>query len=241
MIKQKWYLLLIFYTFLTYQLFIVSGLSGEYRILGKLTAEDGFFETIDFVGLFTVGVLFVTAFLRSGRLEHRLTHTLVKRLAYLGLALLFFFGAFEEISWGQRVFGVETPEIMRQVNVQGEINIHNLRLFGIHLGPSTRRGFHIFWFTMMVLVPLVSAIYDPARRWLDRLTPIFPWQFGIPFLLNYLLLRGIPIVTAYAYRGYHFTLEEIYESNAAVCFVVAALYLVFGMLNPRSSEYQGET
>lgn len=32
----------------------------------------------------------------------------------------------EEISWGQRFLGIETPEIIKAVNVQNEITIHNL-------------------------------------------------------------------------------------------------------------------
>lgn len=36
------------------------------------------------------------------------------------------FLALEEISWGQRIFGIETPETLKKSNVQGEINLHNL-------------------------------------------------------------------------------------------------------------------
>jgi len=32
----------------------------------------------------------------------------------------------EEISWGQRIIGMETPEFVKSVNVQNEINIHNI-------------------------------------------------------------------------------------------------------------------
>lgn len=40
--------------------------------------------------------------------------------------LAFVFGAGEEISWGQRILGIETPEFFRENNVQNEITIHNL-------------------------------------------------------------------------------------------------------------------
>lgn len=32
----------------------------------------------------------------------------------------------EEISWGQRIFGFETPELLQRYNLQKETNIHNL-------------------------------------------------------------------------------------------------------------------
>lgn len=41
------------------------------------------------------------------------------------VALLFI--ALEEVAWGQWLFGFETPEVLRGLNVQGETTIHNLR------------------------------------------------------------------------------------------------------------------
>jgi len=38
------------------------------------------------------------------------------------LTILIFF---EEISWGQRLFGFHTPEALRAFNRQGEFNLHN--------------------------------------------------------------------------------------------------------------------
>jgi len=37
--------------------------------------------------------------------------------------------AFEEISWGQRIFGIATPDCIKQINVQNEITLHNLLPF----------------------------------------------------------------------------------------------------------------
>lgn len=42
------------------------------------------------------------------------------------LALLFFFAAGEEISWGQRIFGVQSSEFFLEHNKQAETNLHNL-------------------------------------------------------------------------------------------------------------------
>jgi hypothetical protein len=44
--------------------------------------------------------------------------------ALLGLGL--FFLGMEEISWGQRLFGFRSPRTLENVNVQGEVNVHNL-------------------------------------------------------------------------------------------------------------------
>lgn len=90
-----------------------------------LLREDGAFETL------TAAFLF----LASG-----LAHLLATELRSLGrrkLAVLFWVGAglffvvgMEEISWGQRLLLLKTPEGLSKVNVQGELNLHNVE--GIH-------------------------------------------------------------------------------------------------------------
>src|SRR5690606_26277451 len=42
------------------------------------------------------------------------------------VALLALFGAGEEISWGQRIFDIETPAALKARNAQEELNLHNL-------------------------------------------------------------------------------------------------------------------
>ena len=48
------------------------------------------------------------------------------RLVCLLLALAAFFAAGEELSWGQRLFGFEPPELFLEENFQQELNLHNL-------------------------------------------------------------------------------------------------------------------
>lgn len=45
----------------------------------------------------------------------------------LGLILLLVF--LEEISWGQRLFDWPTPHLLSNSNIQGETNLHNIRVF----------------------------------------------------------------------------------------------------------------
>ena len=39
----------------------------------------------------------------------------------------------EEISWGQRIFGIESPEWFLKHNRQVETNVHNLVIYGVNL------------------------------------------------------------------------------------------------------------
>lgn len=86
---------------------------------GTLFLEDGAFEYL------TVLLLFVSAGLGVAASRRNLFTTGEKRLLwFFAVALVLL--AMEEMSWGQRILGIETPEALRTANVQGEINVHNL-------------------------------------------------------------------------------------------------------------------
>jgi hypothetical protein len=79
--------------------------------------EDHFFEWLTCIFFLAASaVIFSTYFKR-------------KNLFFLILGIVFLIGAGEEISWGQRIFGIETPETMEKINFQKEITIHNIYLF----------------------------------------------------------------------------------------------------------------
>lgn len=54
-------------------------------------------------------------------------------LTWAVLASLFFFAAGEEISWGQRIFGVQSGEFFLEHNKQAETNLHNMIVWGYNL------------------------------------------------------------------------------------------------------------
>ena len=87
----------------------------------QFTAEDGFVEWITSLTLFGAFCFSV----------HRLVtaHHLFGyrgKLVLLFIAAVCLFGAGEEISWGQRLFNIETPQAMMERNAQQELNLHNL-------------------------------------------------------------------------------------------------------------------
>ncbi|MBI3977132.1 MAG: hypothetical protein HY331_02995 [Chloroflexi bacterium] len=86
-----------------------------------LTAEDSPMEWLEF-GAYVVAAL---ASLRIARYLASAGQRLpVLLYALLVVACLFVAG--EEIAWGQRVFGLETPAGLRAMNHQGEITLHNI-------------------------------------------------------------------------------------------------------------------
>ena len=86
-----------------------------------LLAEDRVVEDLTFVAFLVASVL-------AARLAwiHRHEFQWWVWAVYLLLALAFFGIGMEELSWGQRRLGFETPEWLRDVNRQGETNLHNV-------------------------------------------------------------------------------------------------------------------
>lgn len=93
---------------------------------------------------------------------------------YLILSIGFAFICGEEISWGQRLFGIETPEYIAQYNQQGESNLHNtLNSQWIHL--------------LYIAVALYGMFgWHLVRRRVDWIVPNFSeWCLPNPSLFLY--------------------------------------------------------
>ena len=85
-----------------------------------LVWEDGLIENLTAVVFLLAGIMLFATSLAERRLFARCAYVLG------GVALALF--GFEEISWGQRIVGFETPGFLAGLNGQGEFNIHNIRV-----------------------------------------------------------------------------------------------------------------
>ena len=93
----------------------------EHPLYLLLVREDSVFEYL--TALIYFGGFGLALWLARGLLADR--ERLIASM-FATLAFLFLFVALEEISYGQRIFGVTTPEILAESNLQEEISIHNL-------------------------------------------------------------------------------------------------------------------
>ena len=131
-------------------LFLTLGIyfySTEYFAL-IYAREDGFVE------YGTALFLFVASFVLI--MNARSLKARGARLALgctLFYALLFFFAAGEEISWGQRIFGWETGETFQEINKQQETNVHNL------IVPTPWGDFHLAKTLFGPILTLIVLVY----------------------------------------------------------------------------------
>jgi hypothetical protein len=205
--------------------------------LDAITDEDALVETAGALSFLVASVLFFLCFLKSRGSNNFGLFRTGKNLFFLALALLFFFALGEEISWGQRLFGFQTPAYFDEANRQGELNIHNLEIFHGRKADRTQktgwqnllvmnRLFSLFWFSFCCVLPVLCAASKRIRTLVRTINiPIVPLFIGGLVFSNYLLAKlvGIPIVTD---RTTHHALVEITEANYAFLFAVLAWWFL---------------
>lgn len=148
-----------------------------------LIAEDSWGEYSTFV--FYAVALFLMVFLM-------LNNKTYFKPGYALISLCFLFMAMEEISWGQRIFGVPTPEVLGNINRQGEITLHNLvrinRLFRI---------LSIIILLWAIVLPWLIKKYEPVKRLVAKMgIPVcakYLWPF---FILSAFFIIGRPLPRA---------------------------------------------
>ncbi len=153
--------------------------------LTRMTDEDGLVENL---GAFCfLGAALVLA--RAGLLVRRAGQPRQGIwLLLLGALMLLCFA--EEVSWGQRFLGIETPEAWKQANRQGETNLHNLSFFGARF--TADRLFSLFWFGYCCALPAAVRLVPALRRLVARLgVPLVPLGIGACFLLNHAVQKAL--------------------------------------------------
>lgn len=142
--------------------------------------EDGVLEYFTALTLFAVAVLCLVRLVRD-RHAHGRAFVLTNSL----IILLMVFGAGEEISWGQRIFGVETGEFFLENNRQNETNLHNLTVRGVNINKL------IFGKVLVLFLVLFYLVLPPLYKRVARVQGLFDrfyipvpkWHHGVAMLV----------------------------------------------------------
>lgn len=92
-----------------------------YETFKQMYTEDGLFEYLTAFFFLVAAILFVLTPINFGKNLSGYMKFIIYTLAFLC-----FFTGMEEISWGQRIMGIETPKPLKELNYQQEITLHNL-------------------------------------------------------------------------------------------------------------------
>ena len=141
-----------------------------------LYAEDKIFEYMTALLLLVSSSIFLFMLFKTGKKEW---------LRILVLSILFlsaFFIGMEEISWGQRILGLQTPDYLSTINKKDEINLHNTI-------PDPYDD--IIYYSFYLILGLVFMSAESIKKWVKKhefwkkLIPLFPpvgfFYYGILF------------------------------------------------------------
>ncbi len=171
-------------TFLAFSIYLAKFNEPAFRY--EFTIEDGFIEGCTVIVLLTTMIVCARRFwaLRGVRSKLFLSVTAL-------LSLLCLFGAGEEISWGQRILGLETPDYLKERNAQGELGLHNL-VIEID-GEEVKINKLIFGTGLAIAFLIYLGVATPLYR-RNNLVRNFFNQIAAPMPRNYHIIGYVSIV-----------------------------------------------
>lgn len=165
---------------------------------GVYVREDGPLEWLTVVALLVGSVMNVY---RARILAPFRNKRFVAGLYFL--AVFFFFGLAEEISWGQRIwqawFDFKVPAFFLEYNSQGEMNLHNLRFGGVKINKlifGTFLGIGIVFY--FLILPTLYKKQEKVKQFIDSIA--FPLPRGY-HIVAYLCLAVIAELIAGGKKG----------------------------------------
>lgn len=96
---------------------------------------------------------------------------------FCGIILIIITG--EELSWGQHIFGFQTPGWLENVNAQSEINFHNLTVLTEPMAWITEISAYYLWMV------IIAAFYLNKNELLGIRLPSIPLALGLLLITSY--------------------------------------------------------
>jgi hypothetical protein len=177
----------------------------------KYVQEDGIVEWLTVLGL--LSGCFV-CFGRYFRLRKFKSGWYLFVTVALGLGL--FFVAGEEVSWGQRILGIQSSEFFQEKNAQGETNLHNLVVNGVKLNKLIFSiGLIILMTLYLIVVPLLFRYSNKMAIFIDQSAVPVPRAYQV---LSILVLFGITSLLPHEKRA------ELLEAGIGLLFYLIIQY-----------------
>jgi hypothetical protein len=198
----------------------------------SLVEEDSILEYLQFIFYFLTAVIAFKIFLQL-----KIGRRKLSAVIFFLFSLALFFVAFEEISWGQRILGFKTPENIKEINVQRELNLHNLFSYDLNRKVYIIVGIYGI-FSRLIVVKLLSKknknnllIFTPPFS----LVPYFLFLFVVYYDMVFVRFYYDTIVNNVFRRYAVWQWLEVSELYLSVAF-----YL-FALSETREFSKRGET
>lgn len=157
----------------------------------SIAGEDTLFENIQAVLWISTALVFLLAYIYSQR---------YKKQAWVKIVLIVFtiisiFWAGEEISWGQRIFDIETIDTLKESNFQGENTLHNTGFIAHILNPTFLISGFVGVFLIYTQDSTVKKYKKVKGLELFKIPPLLTSYFSLLFFVYfiYLLIRPLEL------------------------------------------------
>ena len=159
------------------------------ELYNEIIKEDGLIEYLTALLLLSISLLLVNKLIKV-KFSKGYKWFIFNLILVLGL----FFGFGEEISWGQRIFGVTSSEFFTENNLQGETNFHNLMINGVKINEWIfTYAFSIlfgFYFFLLLIVYKNNAF---VKNTIDGFgLPIPKFKHTVIFVVITIIIMIIP-------------------------------------------------
>ena len=185
----------------------------------RLLREDNLVEWLTVICLVAASILAIALAFRVMKRTRNRTYTLF----FLTLGLALALAALEEISWAQRIIGVDSPEFFLRNSDQQEINIHNV----MQKWYSVKTKHIVGWCVLAYFVCLPLIMRIKRVRMLCGQIPVIP---PLPLVCGSLIASSLLILDAPTGNE-----EELGEFFASLLFV---FYIALAWLKQDESEPQ---
>ncbi|PWJ44973.1 hypothetical protein [Sediminitomix flava] len=151
--------------------------------------EDGMVENATVLFLLVASVMTVVRIFKYA--SSKSIHWLVMQVL---MASFFLFIAGEEMSWGQRIWNVETNEFFQQYNLQGETNLHNMKVGDVKINTLIfGKLITVVLIIHLCITPFLYRKKEGFRNLVNKWgVPIGYLHHGIVFLIFSIGLNAIP-------------------------------------------------
>ena len=148
-------------------------------------------------------------------------------LPYTVLIIFSLLCAGEEISWGQRLLKIPTPEFLKSINVQNETTLHNI-------GSTSFFSNLFFLLTLFffIAIPILVRKHDKFKHYLNHYSFPIPNRFAIYIFVISLviwIIIGVRFGTLgfHPYKLFHYKSQmddEFFEFLAAYSFFAFSIF-----------------
>ena len=107
------------------------------------------------------------------------TRSTGKRRLFISCGIILIVITGEELSWGQHIFGFQTPGWLENVNAQSEINFHNLTVLTEPMAWITEISAYYLWMV------IIAAFYLNKNELFGIRLPSIPLALGLLLITSY--------------------------------------------------------